>query len=101
VVAQPLARRNGPMSVPDLKRLLAEHLKIDSARLHGELTIEELGLDSLVLTEFFAALQEATGKLLDLQHIGRQITPPMPVDALLELVAEAIAHSGRLAGNQS
>ncbi|MCC2280897.1 acyl carrier protein [Streptomyces sp. ET3-23] len=47
-----------------LIRLLSEHFEIDTADLHPDSTFDELGLDSLAVTELLVVTEQETGARL-------------------------------------
>ncbi|WP_229686270.1 acyl carrier protein [Longimycelium tulufanense] len=78
------------LTVSRAKQILAHRLNIDARHLDDEMTIEELGLDSMVLTEFVVALENVIGAQLDTQLLAERVTPSMPLQALLAVITDAV-----------
>jgi len=73
-----------------VKQLLATRLYVGVEALDETATLEELGLDSLLLTEVVAALESRCNARIDVVALAEQLAPTLPLSALLdELAASA------------
>ncbi|RLU80139.1 hypothetical protein CTZ27_35410 [Streptomyces griseocarneus] len=71
-----------------VKKLLAERLRVDAAALTEESTLDELGLDSLLLAETMAAAEDTYDVVYDMEVIANEMVPSLPLGAFLDLLAD-------------
>ncbi|MGK5630465.1 acyl carrier protein [Streptomyces sp. URMC 123] len=67
-----------------VKALLAERLRVPPRALDEEVSLEHLGLDSLLLAEAVAALEGRFGIGLDMELLAEHMAPALPLRALLD-----------------
>ncbi|MGW2189692.1 acyl carrier protein [Streptomyces sp. NPDC001719] len=83
------AARTAPVLDRDgVKKLLAERLRVDVAALTEETTLDELGLDSLLLAETMAAAEDTYDVVYDMEVIANEMVPSLPLGAFLDLLAD-------------
>ncbi|WP_176709937.1 acyl carrier protein [Streptomyces sp. Wb2n-11] len=74
-----------------IKNVLATRIRVAPDRLPDSLTLEDLGLDSLLLAESLVALETRFGVVIDPLRFAERLTPGLPLG---ELVAELAGHIG-------
>lgn len=67
-----------------VKEIIADELKIPAARLADDLTIEDLGLDSLTLAEILVVLQQKLGRTFQASHLIQQSNRDTSLSSLIE-----------------
>lgn len=85
---------------PRIKSLIAAELRLSEDLLDGDLTIEDLGFDSLTSAEVLLAIEKQLGCSLDAASLVETLSPDTPVQDLITSAATAAARS-RAAGSPS
>ncbi|CAL9325772.1 acyl carrier protein [Streptomyces sp. SudanB182_2057] len=73
-----------------VKALLAARLLLTPQSLDEEATLERVGLDSLLLSETLAAVEEEFDVALDIVPLAEHLYPTLPVGPLLDAFAESV-----------
>jgi acyl carrier protein len=73
-----------------VKALLAARLRLTPQSLDEEATLERVGLDSLLLSETLAAVEEEFDVALDIVSLAEHLYPTLPVGPLLDALAESV-----------
>jgi acyl carrier protein len=73
-----------------VKALLAARLRLTPQSLDEEATLERVGLDSLLLSETLAAVEEEFDVALDIMSLAEHLYPTLPVGPLLDALAESV-----------
>ncbi|MEV6020311.1 MULTISPECIES: acyl carrier protein [unclassified Streptomyces] len=72
-----------------VKDVLAAKIRVSPDRLPDSLTLEDLGLDSLLLAESLVALESRFGVVIDPLRFAERMTPGLPLgDLVSELAAQ-------------
>lgn len=74
----------------EIKELLAGRLLISASALDERATLEALGLDSLLLTETVAALENRYAVHLDVVTLAEQLAPVLPLSHLVDELARNV-----------
>ncbi|GAA3257880.1 acyl carrier protein [Streptomyces lavendulae] len=82
------AARRRAVDRDDIRGRLADRLRLDATALTEEVTLEQLGLDSLLLTETLADVEEQYDVVLHTPVIAMNLVPGLPLGALLDLLAD-------------
>ncbi|MFJ1811111.1 acyl carrier protein [Streptomyces sp. NPDC088157] len=72
----------------DLKQRLAARLRLDTASLCETTTLEQLGLDSLLLAETVADVEIRCQVEFDMTVLAGSLVPTLPLSAFLDLLGE-------------
>ncbi|MFF1443443.1 acyl carrier protein [Streptomyces sp. NPDC058295] len=72
----------------DLKQRLAARLRIDVAVLSEKATLDQLGLDSLLLAETVADVETRYHVEFDMAVFAESLVPTLPLGAFLDLLGE-------------
>lgn len=78
---------------PRIKSLIAAELRLSEDLLDSEVTIEDLGFDSLTSAEVLLAIEKQLGCSLDAASLVETLSPDTPVEELIRSAAEAAARS--------
>lgn len=78
---------------PKIKRLIAAELRLSEDLLEGDLTIEDLGFDSLTSAEVLLAIEKQLNCSLNAASLVESLSPDTPVQELISAAAEAAAQS--------
>ncbi|MFF8674509.1 acyl carrier protein [Streptomyces sp. NPDC015242] len=73
-----------------VKALLAARLRLTPQSLDEAATLERVGLDSLLLSETLAAVEEEFDVALDIVSLAGHLYPTLPVGPLLDALAESV-----------
>jgi acyl carrier protein len=74
----------------EIKEIIAEELKIPAARLADDLTIEDLGLDSLTLAEILIVLQQKLGKTIQASKLIQQSNRDTCLSSLINNIIQLV-----------
>ncbi len=78
---------------PRIKSLIAAELRLPEELLDSEVTIEDLGFDSLTSAEVLLAIEKQLGCSLDAASLVETLSPDTPVEELIRSAAEAASRS--------
>ncbi|MFD9337405.1 acyl carrier protein [Streptomyces sp. NPDC060028] len=74
---------------PTVKEILAVRLRVAPDHLSDALTLEDLGMDSLLLAESLTALESRFDVVIDPLRFAERLTPGLPLgDLVRELTAQ-------------
>jgi acyl carrier protein len=82
----------------DLKQRLAARLRIDAAALSEKATLDQLGLDSLLLAETVADVETRYHVEFDMAVFAENLVPTLPLGAFLDLLGEGTSRGSSHAG---
>lgn len=78
---------------PRIRSLIAAELRLSEDLLDDDLTIEDLGFDSLTSAEVLLAIEKQLGCSLDASSLVETLSPDTLVVELIQATAEAAARS--------
>lgn len=74
---------------PEIKSIIAMRLGLAEEHLTSDLTMEDLGFDSLAAAEVIVAIEEKLNRPIDIAKVAEQLTPTTKLDQLITLVERA------------
>ena len=84
-----------------IRTIIAAELQIGEDFLTGDVTIEDLGFDSLTSAEVLLAIEKQLGQPLDSARLMESLTPDTRIDELITAVAAAAMDSAPAAEESS